>query len=131
MKSTKGSRAIGIVLSVAFLAGLASPAMAASAPSARLVSHQARDCLLVSGQRDNAASAVRINGHIVQAEGKRHWRVHLPVETIRQWSAPFARSIEVTVVDPETRGETTARAALPIGLLGHVENLAMLVVSVK
>lgn len=100
-------------------------ASAAAEPHARLVDCGSGSCLLVTGYRADAASLIRINGHAVPAEGARKWRVRLPVETLRAWSAPFDRSITVSA------GEASAEADLPIGLLGHVENLAMLVVSVK
>lgn len=112
-------------------AGLASPALAASEPSTRLVECKAGSCLLVMGRRASAASLVSINGHAVATEGARKWRARVPVDTLREWSAPFARTITVSVEDAKTRADTTAEADLPIGLLGHVENLAMLVVSAK
>lgn len=110
---------------------LASPAIAASEPSTRLVSCESGSCLLVSGRRDNPASAVTINGHAVKVHGERSWRVRLPIETVRAWSEPYARSIDVATFNPETQGGTAAQADLPIGLLGHVTDLAFLVVSVK
>jgi hypothetical protein len=110
---------------------LVAPAVAMAEPSTRLVSCHDDDCLLVSGQRDDAAAAVRINGHSVTVEGGRRWRVRLPVETVRSWSSPFARTIAVTVLDPDTRGEKTAEADLPIGLLGHDVDFASLIVRVR
>ena len=47
-------------------ASLASPAMADAAPSTRLVSCGAEDCLLVTGHRDSRTAVVRINGHRVE-----------------------------------------------------------------
>ena len=64
---------------------IAAPALAASAPSARLVACEAGNCLLVMGHRANAASVVSINGHAVPVTGKRNWKVSLPVETVRQF----------------------------------------------
>jgi hypothetical protein len=49
----------------------------------------------------------------------------LPVATVRAWSEPFARTIEVS-----TAG-VAEDADLPIGLLGRAENLAMVIVRVK
>jgi hypothetical protein len=112
-------------------AGLASSAMAASEPSTRVVECVSGSCLLVSGHRDNAASAVSINGHVVPVEGKRDWRVRLPVEAVREWSLPLARTITVTLINAQTRSESAAEADLPIGLLGQAENLALLVISAK
>jgi hypothetical protein len=74
---------------------------------------------------------VNINGRAVSAEGARNWRVRVPVDTVRQWSAPFARTIIISVIDAETRADATAEVDLPIGLLGQAENLASLVVTAK
>jgi hypothetical protein len=117
--------AIGAAL---FASSLSPSAMAASAPDTRLVSCGEESCLLVSGQRADAASEVRINGHAVPVEGRQTWKVRLPVDTVRAWSAPMARTIDVTVRDPGAPAETTKRADLPIGLLGHVTELASLVI---
>lgn len=119
--------ALGAVLAAA----LASPASAGDGPKTRLVDCKAGSCLLVTGRRAHAASTVTINGHAVSVKGARKWRVSLPVETLRTWSVPYARTITVSVVDARMRAESSAEADLPIGLLGHVENLAMLVVRVK
>lgn len=110
---------------------IARPAVAASAPSTRLVACEAGNCLLVTGRRANAALAVSINGHAVPVTGKRNWKVSLPVQTVRQWSAPFARTISVEIADIRTRNPASAEVRLPIGLLGHADDLAMLVISAK
>jgi hypothetical protein len=98
-------------------------------PKTRVVSCEAGSCLLVTGHRASAASEVSINGYAVPVEGKRNWRVRVPVDTVREWSAPLARTITVSVTDAEDRAH--AEADLPIGLLGHAEDLALLVVSIK
>lgn len=122
-----------LALGALLAAALASPASAAAAaePRTRLVDCEAGSCLLVTGRRAHATSTVNINGHAVPVEGSRKWRATLPVETLRQWSAPYARTITVSVVDARTGTEASTQADLPIGLLGHVENLALLVVRVK
>lgn len=112
-------------------AALASPAAAAPEPKTRLVNCQAGSCLVVTGHRAHPNSAVSINGNRVSVDGAYKWRAILPVETLRQWSPPYARTISVSVVDAGTRTEESTKAILPIGLLGHAENLAMLVVRVK
>jgi hypothetical protein len=94
--------------------------MAASRPATRLVSCQSESCLLVSGHRDDPAAIVRINGHAVPVEGKRDWRARLPLSAVRQWSAPYARTIEISVPGAQTSAD------LPIGLLGHVTDLSSL-----
>ncbi|MEJ5979031.1 hypothetical protein WG901_20430 [Novosphingobium sp. PS1R-30] len=106
-------------------AALASPAMAASEPSTRLVSCGTESCLLVSGYRGDSGAPVRINGRPVAVEGSNRWRVRVPVAAVRAWSAPYARTITVSVA------EAPAEADLPIGLLGHVTDLAALTIRVK
>ena len=100
-------------------------ASAWAAPETRVVRCGSASCLLVSGHRKDASSKVDINGHEVVTEGARNWRVRVPVTTVRAWSAPFARTISVAVAGVEDDVD------LPIGLLGHSEDLAMLVVRVK
>ena len=69
---------------------------------------------------------VSINGQEVAVEGKYDWRVRVPVETVRGWSAPYARTIEVSLRDPQTQLDATADVDLPIGLLGTLTDLAAL-----
>lgn len=111
-------------LAAGIAAMLASPVSAAE-PRARLVECAAGDCLLVTGTRAEAGLPVSINGHAVAVQGQRKWRAVVPVQTLRAWSEPFARTITVAVAD------SASEADLPIGMLGHDENLAMLVVSMK
>lgn len=120
-----------LILSLTLSAGLAAPALAADAPSTRVVDCRAGNCLQISGHRASAAAAVLINGHAVAAEGERSWRAEVPVETVRAWSEPYARTIEVAVFDPATQQKTADQARLPIGLLGSTTELASLVISVK
>lgn len=110
---------------------LASPATAASEPSTRLVRCAEQSCLQIRGHRDDPATIITVNGHVVPVEGEHSWRVRLPVDVVRQLSAPHARTIEVSLQDPETRHETVASADLPIGLLGGTTDLASLVISVR
>lgn len=131
MPMPSSPRARLLALAAILLAGFSSPSYAATEPRTRLVPCQAGSCLLVTGYRANAASAVSINGRMVPADGARKWRVRVPVDTVRAWSAPYARTITVSVVDAETRADATAEVDLPIGLLGQAEQLAMLVVSAK
>lgn len=122
--------AVALTGAIAML-GLSSPAMAASEPSTRLVSCGEQSCLLVSGHREDPDSIVSINGQVVSVEGERGWRVRVPVETVREWSAPFARTIEVSLRNPETQAEAVASVALPIGMLGGTTDLATLVISAR
>lgn len=114
----------------ALVAASASPALAASEPSTKLVSCRSGSCLIVSGHRANASSVVLINDHAVTVSGQHNWQVSLPLDTVRNWSAPLARTIEVATFDPATQSRTATEANLPIGLLGHAE-LTSVVVAVK
>lgn len=118
-----------ITTAAALTACLTSTAFAASTPSTRLVSCGAESCLLVNGQRNSATSEVRINGHRVDVQGDRNWRVRLPVATVRDWSVPFARKLEVSTHDVVAGQSGSYHAILPIGLLGHVPDLASLVIT--
>jgi hypothetical protein len=121
-----------VVLQGALLLGsFASPASAAPEPSAKLVHCGAESCLRISGHRESPTSVLRINGRVVPAEGRRKWEVDLPIGTVRDWSAPHARTIEVSLHDPDTQRAASAFVDLPIGLLGGVDDLSSLVVSVS
>jgi hypothetical protein len=122
------SRRLALAFAPLLAACLATPALA-DAPATRLVSCGAQSCLLVTGHRDDAAAGVLINGHAVEVEGKRSWQVRLPVSTVRDWSVPFARTIEVSYHDAAGETDTSRKARLPIGLLGHVPDLASLVIT--
>ena len=124
-----GLRSAAVALAVAF-ASLASPAAASPEASARLIRCGTESCLLITGHRDDPASAVSINGLPVPVKGRGSWRLTVPVETVRQWSAPYAREIEIALRDPATQRETTENVDLPIGLLGNVTTLALLEVRV-
>lgn len=117
-----------LALAGAALGSLASPAIAAPEPSTKLVRCGAQSCLRVSGHRDDPLSIVRINGHAVSVEGVRNWRVHLPVDVVREWSAPHARTIEVSLGAPEA---PCTSVDLPVGMLGHTTELASLVISLR
>ena len=119
------------LIGAAMIGSLASPATAASEPSTKLIRCAEQSCLQISGRRENPTAIVCINGHVVPVEGEHSWRVRLPLEAVREWSAPHARTIEVSLQDPETRRETVASVDLPIGLLGGTTDLASLVISVR
>lgn len=109
---------------------LATPALAAG-PSSKLVRCGGESCLQISGKRNNPAAIVRINDQVVPATGERGWQVRLPVDAVRQLSAPFARTIKISLQDPQTQVETTELVDLPIGLLGFAKELALLKVSAR
>lgn len=112
-----------MIFGVLFAAAIAAPAAAADVRT-RLVDCKAGSCLLVTGDRADAGSTVRINGHDVVARGARKWRVSVPVDTVRAWSVPYARTITVSIAGSHIQ------ATLPIGLLGH-QDLAFLAVYAK
>jgi hypothetical protein len=118
--------AIGIV--AASLVGLTAPA-AASSTKTRLVSCGTQSCLLVTGHRESVAVQVSINGHPLDVKGGRSWKAVLPIATVRGWSMPFDRGIEVATLAPTAPEPTLERAVLPIGLLGHAPDLASLVIT--
>ncbi|MDF2639558.1 MAG: hypothetical protein K0R64_2542 [Novosphingobium lindaniclasticum] len=103
-------------------------AAAGTRREARLVSCEKADCLLVTGSRADPGMIVRINGHPVRAEGRRNWKVLLPVSTVREWSLPGARSIAVSATGLGNRDEDTRQVKLPIGMLGSITELASLVI---
>src|SRR5687767_11893734 len=76
------------LIGAAMIGSLASPATAASEPSTKLIRCAEQDCLQISGRRADPAAIISINGHAVPVEGEHRWRVRLPVEVVRQWSAP-------------------------------------------
>ena len=116
--------ALLIALAVATTASSAN----ARAATAHLVSCDAGNCLLVRGHRESSQAIIRINGRTVEASGGRSWRVQLPVATVQAWSAPFARNLQVAVIDPADPVERADAVRLPVGLLGHNLELASLVV---
>ncbi|PZQ63103.1 MAG: hypothetical protein DI544_02740 [Sphingomonas taxi] len=119
-------RVAAVLLAAAFV-----HAAASAAPRAKLVSDHPVDCLQVSGTRPSTAAAVLINGHPVAVDGGRHWRVRLPVETVRGWSRPGARTIRVTLATPAGGRAVEYETDLPVGLLGGRIDLAALVVRLR
>jgi len=114
-----------VALGTALALGISTPALASAKPDTRVVECGAESCLVVTGRREHAASPVSLNGNAVHVQGRHKWRAVVPIETVRQWSAPLARSITIEV------DGTTREARLPIGLLGHADSLAALVVRVR
>jgi hypothetical protein len=99
--------------------------------TARIVTCEAGNCLLVQGVRASLDAVVRINDRVVEVEGGRSWQVRLPVATIQDWSAPFARTLQVSVAYPVGSAERSDAVRLPVGLLGHNLELASLVVRAR
>ena len=109
----------------------ASPATASGTMETQVVRCGDISCLLVTGYRNDLAAIVTINGRQVPVEGGHAWRAVLPVETIREWSQPHAREIEVSLHNAEQRQITKDIVDLPIGLLGNITGLAALKISVR
>ena len=99
--------------------------------TARLVACDTGSCLLVRGRRASAQTAIRINAHLVEAKGRHSWKVRLPVATIENWSAPYARTLKVALVEPDGSAAPSETVRLPAGLLGHDLELASLVVHAR
>lgn len=117
----------GLLLAIALASGsIASPALAGREASTKLVNCGKDACLQVSGYRANPNSTVHINGNAVSVQGEHSWRVQLPLETVREWSAPFARTIEISVQGRQAESDASISAALPIGLLGGTTDLETL-----
>jgi len=125
MKETRIMPLLARWMLIPALLAPAVPAAAAPEPSTRLVECQSGDCLLVTGRRQDRDSAVAINGRAVPVQGAHRWEALLPVETLRAWSAPNARTVTVLVEGAE------AEARLPIGMFLQSGALTMLVVKAQ
>ncbi|MEL0209583.1 MAG: hypothetical protein VW935_08380 [Novosphingobium sp.] len=123
----KESRVMTVACKVALIAmaGTLAASPVSAKTATRVVGCGAQSCLKLSGQRADAAEAITLNGHEISVQGGRNWQARVPVRTVREWSAPYARSIEVGIAG------RPRDVALPIGLLGQPLDLAMLVVRVK
>ena len=113
---------------IAFAATIAAPPANAHPATAHVISCDAGSCVLVRGHRSTSEAIIRINDRVVEARGGRSWQVRLPVTTVQDWSAPFARTLRVSVADTALATERTEAVRLPVGLLGHNLELASLVV---
>ncbi|WP_419827209.1 hypothetical protein [Sphingomonas sp.] len=114
-----------------FAAAAASPVVARPVATTRLVSCGADDCLLVRGRRASPRAAVRINGHPVAASGEGAWQVTLPLATVRDWSTPFARTLQIAIEEPTGARVEDEAVRLPVGLLAHRIELASLTVRAR
>lgn len=112
---------------------MAAPSLAVAHPatSTRLISCGDGDCLSIRGHRTSRDALIRVNGHAVAADGGASWRVTLPLATVRDWSAPVARTVQVAVEGPAgTRGDDET-VRLPVGLLARRIELASLTVRAR
>lgn len=117
---------------VAALAVLIAAAPGSARPyDTRLVNCGAGDCLLVRGHRASPQAEVRINGRPVEVRGGTAWRIALPVETIRAWSAPSAQALHVAVAEPDSDTASDMSMRLPIGMLARPIELASLIVRAR
>jgi len=122
-------RSAGVWIALA-IATAATPANARPA-TVQVINCDAGSCLLVRGHRSTSRAVIRINDRVVEAEGGRSWRVRLPVAIVEEWSAPFARTLRVSVTDPAESSQRTEAVRLPVGLLGRNLELASLVVRAR
>jgi hypothetical protein len=118
-----------LALAVALL--IAPAAHADARPSAKLVRCSEGDCLLIRGTRSSAAQTITINDRVVAASGGRGWKVRVPVAAVRGLASPFARTLDVAVVDAAGQVERRESVRLPVGLMGHTTELASLVVRAR
>lgn len=121
-------RALGLLAAAAVLPGSASAADTSVAASTRLHRCGNQTCLLIQGRRTDPAAPILVEQHEVTAVGGRHWRVSLPLQTVRGWAQPSARSIAIDIAGEDGRSE---QAALPIGVFARKTDLAFLTVSVR
>jgi hypothetical protein len=98
----------------------------------RLVEANGRTALELRGRRTARGQALRVNGHPITPTGGRAWSARLPLETVRNLAAPFARTMTVEASCTSAGDEWHARQVrLPTGLLGHTSDLAALEVSMR
>lgn len=121
-------RGLGVIAATAFLAASASAASEDIDASVKLRRCGEQTCMRISGHRPDPAAPIWVEQHEVTAVGGRRWHVTLPLQVVRQWSAPAARSIAVAVGGQNGRA---TQAALPIGVFGHTTELAFLNVDLR
>jgi hypothetical protein len=121
-------RALGLIGAVALMPVSVSAESGAIAASTRLHRCGDQTCLLIRGRRADPAASVLVQEHEVSVAGRRRWHVSLPLQTVQDWSPPFARSILVEIAGNDGG---TGRAKLPIGVFGHTTDLAFLNVSAR
>ncbi|WP_294255836.1 hypothetical protein [uncultured Sphingomonas sp.] len=100
-------------------------------PTAKLVRCSQGDCLLIRGTRSSPATRITINDRAVEASGGRGWKVRVPVAAVRGLASPFARTLDVAVIDAAGQVERRESVRLPVGLMGHTTELASLVVRAR
>ena len=110
---------------------IAPAAHAHARPSAKLVRCSGGDCLLIRGTRSSPAQTITINDRVVAASGGRDWKVRVPVAAVRGFASPFARTLDVAVIDAAGQVERRESVRLPVGLMGHTTELASLVVRAR
>lgn len=119
----------GLVPFASLIGLITAPASAADKHRTRLVNCGIESCLKVTGYREAPETLVMINGRRVRVEGETNWSLRIPLETVRAWTEPNARTIRVALQDPATRQSQSADVELPIGLLGDQSVLDSIVVT--
>ncbi|HQS68794.1 MAG: hypothetical protein B7Y36_18030 [Novosphingobium sp. 28-62-57] len=117
---------LALMAAIAIAPVSASAADRDRAPRTKLERCGEQTCLRVTGHRADSAASVLIAQHEVAVTGGKSWRVSLPLQTVRAWSAPAARTIAVEVAGNDRR---QMEAELPIGVFGNSAKLAFLSVS--
>lgn len=107
----------------------AAPAMAERSPQATLVHCGADTCLRLSGHRDRAATAIRVDGRDLAVDGGRAWQIIVPLSTARTWPIAPGDRLDVTLADAGKEQRLTV--LLPPGALGTRLELASLVISAR
>jgi hypothetical protein len=93
----------------------------AISPDSEIVGQGVRTAVRLRGSA-SAGFALMVNGRAVSAVGRRHWHADVPLAALRDWSAPFAREIVVTLTTNDAAGMHPAaeqRIKLPTGALGR------------
>jgi len=113
-------------------AGLPATRAAAERPaSARLVHCGEETCLRLSGQRDGAATAVRVHGRDLPVVGERSWHATVPLAEPRTWRLARGYAVPVVLVDRASGAERPLAVPVPPGALGTRMELASLIVRAR
>ena len=113
------------------IAATASSLDAQAVTTIRLVSCGTADCVLIRGHRRSPTAVVQVNERPVDVRGRTSWQVRLPIATVRDWSAPLARTLRIAVTGPAGSVERDDAVRLPVGLLGQKVELASLTVRAR
>lgn len=114
-----------VLAGACIVAGSATPALATEA---RLVHCGTDTCLRLSGRRADPAVAVRIAERTLPVEGRRRWRIDVPLAAARLWQGVGRDRLTVILADARTGSRRSETALLPPGALAGRIDLAELVI---